>query len=360
MAKETLMETLSLNLPAMAQIIKKKGRGKDTVLAHITPEEAKLLKKRGGRGSINPDTGLLEFENFYSGEYMGAPDYSAAAAPTVQYEPSGGGYTYTPQEQQYFTDIGVPTYSGGEGISQPIDFSQYTGAPGITQYAEAPGVQFTPQQQAGFATGAIPAPTGLEPVVDVSTPTTAAPQQSVLDRLSSITGLNKDQLAKLGLSAGLGLTGVMSTKKAAAQGQQARKDLETIAAPYRTQGQELVRQAQAGELTPQSQQAYQAARAQLAQGIEQRGGVGAAQAATQLESLRQNLLNNQYQTGLQILGIGDNIAVGAIRTGMEADRYVNQLTQSYFTNIARVMSGSPLGLTQQTIYSGYPQQAPTY
>lgn len=37
------------------------GRYGDTMLAHITPEEAALLKARGGAGTINPQTGLPEF-----------------------------------------------------------------------------------------------------------------------------------------------------------------------------------------------------------------------------------------------------------------------------------------------------------
>ena len=40
---ETLFESLSLNLPAMAQVIKKKGRGRDTVLAHITPDRKSVV-----------------------------------------------------------------------------------------------------------------------------------------------------------------------------------------------------------------------------------------------------------------------------------------------------------------------------
>ena len=38
-----------------------KGRYGDTMLAHINPEEAALLKARGGSGTINPKTGLPEF-----------------------------------------------------------------------------------------------------------------------------------------------------------------------------------------------------------------------------------------------------------------------------------------------------------
>jgi len=37
------------------------GRNGDSILAHITPQEASLLKRRGGSGTINPVTGLPEF-----------------------------------------------------------------------------------------------------------------------------------------------------------------------------------------------------------------------------------------------------------------------------------------------------------
>ena len=37
------------------------GRNGDTMLAHITPAEARMLKRRGGAGTINPKTGLPEF-----------------------------------------------------------------------------------------------------------------------------------------------------------------------------------------------------------------------------------------------------------------------------------------------------------
>lgn len=44
-----------------ARILASKGRNGDTMLAHITPEEARLLRSRGGSGTINPETGLPEF-----------------------------------------------------------------------------------------------------------------------------------------------------------------------------------------------------------------------------------------------------------------------------------------------------------
>lgn len=48
-------------LADMARLLAAQGRGGDTMLAHITPKEARLLKARGGAGTINPKTGLPEF-----------------------------------------------------------------------------------------------------------------------------------------------------------------------------------------------------------------------------------------------------------------------------------------------------------
>jgi len=44
-----------------AENVRRAGRKGDSVLAHINPREARLLKALGGAGTINPKTGLLEF-----------------------------------------------------------------------------------------------------------------------------------------------------------------------------------------------------------------------------------------------------------------------------------------------------------
>jgi hypothetical protein len=38
------------------------GQGGDTMLAHINPREAEVLRRMGGQGSINPNTGLREYK----------------------------------------------------------------------------------------------------------------------------------------------------------------------------------------------------------------------------------------------------------------------------------------------------------
>ena len=48
-------------LAMAAEALRQQGRGGDTMLAHINPQEAALLKRMGGSGTINPNTGLPEF-----------------------------------------------------------------------------------------------------------------------------------------------------------------------------------------------------------------------------------------------------------------------------------------------------------
>ncbi len=45
----------------LAEMIRSQGKGEDTILAHINPLEAMMLKNMGGSGTINPKTGLPQF-----------------------------------------------------------------------------------------------------------------------------------------------------------------------------------------------------------------------------------------------------------------------------------------------------------
>lgn len=46
------------------------GRGGDSMLAHINPREAEMLKRMGGDGTVNPNTGLREYKGI--GKILGA------------------------------------------------------------------------------------------------------------------------------------------------------------------------------------------------------------------------------------------------------------------------------------------------
>jgi len=47
-----------------AQDLSEKGRYGDTEVVHVNPQEVEMLKKMGGSGTINPETGLREFFTF--------------------------------------------------------------------------------------------------------------------------------------------------------------------------------------------------------------------------------------------------------------------------------------------------------
>ena len=53
-------------LVEIAHMLQSQGRNGDTMLAHINPEEAAMLKAMGGSGTINPATGLREYGLFSS------------------------------------------------------------------------------------------------------------------------------------------------------------------------------------------------------------------------------------------------------------------------------------------------------
>jgi len=56
-------EKRTYGLENAAEMIRQRGRGDDTILAHINPQEAGILQLLGGSGAINPYTGLPEFKN---------------------------------------------------------------------------------------------------------------------------------------------------------------------------------------------------------------------------------------------------------------------------------------------------------
>jgi hypothetical protein len=187
---------------------------------------------------------------------------------------------------------------------------------------------------------------GLPPVEDRSrradlTDVLKPSDKGVMARLSEATGLKEDTLARLGLGGIQAIIGARASRKAAEQGQRGRQDMEALAAPYLQKGAELQRQAQAGELTPVARQQLEASQAQAAQAASARGGVGAQQTAARIEALRSQLLQQQYDYGLKLSGIGDQISLGAIKTGLQADQVVNQMTNSYYNNIMRTLMPQP-------------------
>lgn len=341
-----------LDLKGLAQVLRSQGRGRDTVLAHITPREARKLKREGGAGTINPATGLPEFEDYGSDYYDfgGAESYQAATPET--YYGSAEPY-YEPPDVTgvtYVTPGGSEIVPGGEGTA-------FT----------APGLE--PLSAPAAAAPAVPAPTAgpfggsrvsaeraalLDPSVryeDVAGRTpTGGLEPGYFERLG--TSLEKSlsdpsTLARLGLGLGTGALGLLQQQRAATGAREAKRETANIGTPYRAQGQELIAQARSGELSPASMQAYQAMQAQVAQQTARQGGVGAAQGAAALERLRAQLLQNQYSFGLNVANIGDRYLAGAIASGQQGNQALMTATNQFYSTLGSMLSG-PTGQSVAT------------
>jgi len=376
-----------IDIPAIAQFLQSQGRRGDTILAHINAKEAEMLRKMGGAEERNPVTGLPEYFSI-SDDYAYGADLGPSRRTARQLSDAGFGDNYDlSQFELPALDTSSPgnyspgqLFAGGEvpynvEIDSPINIeSDLTGNAGKFQMnrpyrgpgyenevldrfnvsglrSDMPDIRgvrnvgggvlapdlTVPERPSLLTTGSAAIDARMR--ADSKLPGETTP--GMMKRASAATGLSEQALTRLGL-AGLGtLQGVMASRRASEQGREARSETEALARPYQQRGRELTQQAQEGQLTAQGQQQLQALRARLAQGAEARGGVGAAQTAAQVEAFRQNLLQNQFDYGQKISNIGDQLMLGAIRTGLEADRYAANLSNTYFTNMASIAAGMP-------------------
>jgi hypothetical protein len=300
------------------------------MLAYITPKEAALLKAQGGSGEPDMETGIPSFQEYAPGDFDSGPEIPYTPEQVEDLYPAGSDpNTYTadfapprPENSGFLPFIPYePLTSQGRDL-QPAEFA---GAADRIGLGRGDVSQFIDGRSTEGAGGI--GPSGVTPRGQEA----AAPKPQ---RDSN------EMLARLGLAGALGVIGAGTSRRAAEEGQAGRREIQSLASPYQAQGQQLQAAAQRGELTPTGQQAIQAARAQAAQGAERRGGVGAQQTEAQVQALRQQLLSQQFDYGLKLANIGDQMAMGAIRTGLQADQYVNQLNQSFFTNMAYIAAGS--------------------
>lgn len=340
------MTSVGADVRQIAALLQAKAP-KGHMLAYITPQEAALLKAEGGSGKPHEDTGIPSFEDESGGnEFYAVGDTAQTGgsepqfSDPISYSPPPENSIFQTSPVDYQSEFqGDVAGSGFRSAARPGGLGFGAGAGGYEGLRATPEAIATPTLAAG----------GPRPEYAITTrqdatgaaAEAATPEKSLMDRAASTTGMSKDTLVRLGLAGIAGIAGASASKKAAEEGQAGKREIQAVAAPYQARGQELQAAAQRGELTPTGQQAIAAARAQAAQGAERRGGVGAQQMEAQVQALRQQLLQQQYDYGLKLSGIGDQMALGAIRTGMQADQYANQLTSSYFNNIARIAAGTP-------------------
>jgi len=304
------MTRMGGDLRKIARLLQDKGRNGDTILAHINPREAALLREQGGSGEINPETGLPEFYDEEPGfEAYQALDTSAA-------EPGFESYVPSPEfvSDAYSGPVAGIDLTAQQSAISPQETYAARGA------AEGPATRSL----------AVP-PTPVEPsAVPQARPSVSPPQKGFLESLS---GGDKTRLGLAGIQ---GLSTALMARKAQAGAQRGAEQIRQVGAPYAQRGLAEQSAAQRGELTPVGQQQLDAMRARAAQAGVARGGVGVAQQQRAEEDLRQRLNAARESFGLQLSQMGDKYTMDAIKAGMQADAEVNQLYNQMFGNLARI------------------------
>jgi hypothetical protein len=376
------------SLKPLAQILRSKGRKGDTILAHISPKEAARLKREGGSGTINPDTGLPEFfgEEFGGGfgfEFTPSNvDTTSFAEPPVGSQmiydqpagPTLSEATYGPNISEGPLSGDIPGFSRnaltqGDYIvpgSSPLgkfDYSLFT--ENRTAGSPYSGQSATPLTVADYIATARGDTAGAEaprPPADIPAEgekkageAGKAEDKGFLDKL-----LSAKNLPLLALGGGGALLSAYRSQQAQSQAARAAEQIKAAyaaaAAEQRAGAQPLLQaggtalsQALQGTLSPANQQAMQAAQAKAAQAASQTGGVGAVQTAMSEADLRQRLLANQQSMALNLLGPANEQLAAAIQselsgttqgisTRLNMSQQANQAAASVYQSLATIMA----------------------
>jgi hypothetical protein len=348
------------NAQDLAELLRQMGRGPDTMLAHITPEEAQMLLESGGSGTMNPMTGLPEFvpsaDNDYRAQILASesPDYygtsqtgfNQALEAAEQFFPD-----QMTQRQQYDLPqapgdnlLGGFEYTGGQNLSRfPKDFGpQYTPGGefvGMTRLpTESPAETMRLQEYAQ----------GLRRPQEV--------QPGVLDQLTSgigdrLRGLESSygefrqkypMLERLLTTGAASLPAILQARRTRRETGSAAEELRRLGQPLREQGEALRQQALSGGLTPQQARQQEARRAALRQSASQRSGTTGTQQAMIENTLareRSGLAQTNLENALRQLNLANAYDEAAIKAKLQSDRETGDILASIMGDLVRNTAG---------------------
>lgn len=349
-----LSKALRTNLSSVAQILADQGRRGDTMLAHITPQEAQMLQAAGGAGTVNPMTGLPEFYNGKTTYFGGAGEYKPETffnedVPRYSYSGvnegvspvRGLGTVYTPDLDTYMStmrpgQLQAPAFTPPPMVQAP---AMQTAAPVPTGFSNV-GI---PQGQ--FITSPEPTPLSFQPrTPDISGGGTATqPEKGFLDRASAFLKDNQGLARLLGAALPAG-AGLLLSRRAQKQAEDVERRLAALGGPQREAGQQLLAQTQAGQLTAPQEQRLQELAAQQRQGLASRGvsgGTAAQQSELLVQRERNRMLQENLNTALQLLNIGDAATANAIRAGLAASQQAQAAGSGFYQAAFQALGLTP-------------------
>jgi len=348
---------------AMAEMLRRMGRRGDTMLAHITPEEAEMLMEAGGSGTINPMTGLPEFARRTNTYYGFEPETDTFRVPEPDFEPISP-YSFRPDEPEVRLtppDQVVSADVRPQREYANVDFGNYLPRLSPESYAladlgQAPGISRTgfrelPQEDlttrtARQATGPymedrarFPGAFGeglpqLRTLAD-QTATQPAGEPSLAQRAER--GLNELQdlldrypnLTRAGTAGASILAQALMFNQANKAMKQDIEATRAAAQPFRQAQAEAMGRATGEGLTPEQQQELEIQQARARQNLGQRGTpTGSAAAgilAAQQRRARSLARQESFGEALRLANIADQYDRRALEMELQRDQQLAQL-----------------------------------
>ena len=390
--KHNLAEVLqgeAVPLRKLAKVLQGKGRRGDTILAHISPKEAKKLKKAGGSGTTNPETGLPEFfgEDGFDYPTFDQPvvDTTTTQAPVVDTQTpidyaSGSQPVNSEVMSQFQTPQATADYFAGYNPQADLPSAGAQETVGV--FDSARNLFGGGQSQQGTltsATGApLPVPRGMTPEqaadyysqgATQEDPGVQAQVQPISEDVAAAGGKEGEGLfGKMSLSdllkLGVGGIGALmgrsqqqaAIQQAAAAGQQysaaanaAAQQYQQLAQPLIGPGYTMLAQAQQGALSAANRQAMDIARARAAQASARSGGVGAVQTAMEEGRMYQQMVSTQLQQAMQLIAPGNSLASaaisttlagqqGALKLQLDLENQANQAATNMYSALAKMVA----------------------
>jgi len=314
------------DIAELAEMIRRFGRGEDKILAHITPEEAAMLKEQGGRGTINPMTGLPEFQDEYGELLASERDYGMVETPNYR-------------EQVLRSEAAMPD-QGYYGRMAPE--TGYFPSQPMTSYADVAGPGREPsylpadvEREMALADMQRTEPTPLGRGVPVEDENIFRRSERRLEELNAL--LNRyPNLSRIG-GAGVNLVGQALLAQRANRERQAMAEAERRRAqPFRQAEAEAMARARGGGLTPQQAREMEItqarARQQLSAANQATGSAAAGILATQQQRTRSLARQESFNEALKNAGIADEYERRAIAAELAADKELAALFGNILAN----------------------------
>jgi hypothetical protein len=335
---------------SMAEMLRRMGRRGDTMLAHITPEEADMLMQAGGSGTTNPMTGLPEF------------------APRSSFDDDAGDFVRNTQSDILRSIQSQPVSSRNESVPMDIGFEsrplERTVRADMPQQRLYPDVNMTPDirnvEATYFPRGQRTAqdfmgplvpldevnssytPRGyrvpeylpeFQPLADQTAARTA--ERGFFDRAESGLQELRDVLDRYPNLTRAGTAGANILAQALMfnQANQAmRRDIEATRAaaqPFRQAQAEAMSRATGEGLTPEQQQEMEIQQARAREALGQRGTpTGSAAAgilAAQQRRARSLARQESFGEALRLANIADQYDRRALEMELQRDQQLAQL-----------------------------------